>query len=100
MLEVDRAIDGFDWEKAGLVKPEVRLNGQPADESRPALLWDGEWEITWVTFRDMGGAFMVRSEERRVGKSVSVRVDLGGRRLLKKKQTHRVQHNSHTRIDL
>jgi multidrug efflux pump subunit AcrB len=25
----------------------------------PSLLWDGEWEITWVTFRDMGGAFMV-----------------------------------------
>ena len=22
-------------------------------------MWDGEWEITWVTFRDMGGAFMV-----------------------------------------
>src|SRR3546814_11978667 len=29
-----------------------------------------------------------RSEERRVGKSVSVRVDLGGRRIIKKKQTH------------
>src|SRR3546814_11395943 len=28
-----------------------------------------------------------RSEERRVGKSVSVRVDLGGRRILKKKKT-------------
>src|SRR3546814_2897994 len=27
----------------------------------------------------------VRSEERRVGKSVSVRVDLGGRRIIKKK---------------
>src|SRR3546814_18574189 len=27
-----------------------------------------------------------RSEERRVGKSVSVRVDLGGRRILKKKK--------------
>ena len=23
------------------------------------MLWDGEWEITWVTFRDMGAAFMV-----------------------------------------
>jgi multidrug efflux pump subunit AcrB len=23
------------------------------------LLWDGEWEITWVTFRDMGAAFGV-----------------------------------------
>src|SRR3546814_19307964 len=29
----------------------------------------------------------VRSEERREGKSVSVRVDLGGRRIIKKKKT-------------
>ena len=25
--------------------------------SRSTLLWDGEWEITYVTFRDMGAAF-------------------------------------------
>src|SRR3546814_18302177 len=31
---------------------------------------------------------MARSVERRVGKSVSVRVDLGGRRIIKIKQTH------------
>ncbi len=59
MLAVDRAIDEFDWAKAGLVKPEIRLHGQPSDESHPTLLWDGEWEITWVTFRDMGAAFIV-----------------------------------------
>ena len=59
MLAVDQAIDEFDWAKAGLPKPEISLNGQPADESHPTLLWDGEWEITWVTFRDMGAAFMV-----------------------------------------
>ncbi len=59
MLAVGDAIDGFDWDGAGLEKPEVILHGQPNDESRPSLLWDGEWEITWVTFRDMGGAFMV-----------------------------------------
>src|SRR3546814_10997697 len=37
-----------------------------------------------------------RSEERRVGKSVSVRVDLGGRRIIKKKQnqTNTRQWNS------
>src|SRR3546814_18038466 len=35
---------------------------------------------------DMKGA---RSEERRVGKSVSVRVDLGGRSIIKKKKTHK-----------
>ena len=28
-------------------------------ENRPTVLWDGEWEITWVTFRDMGAAFGV-----------------------------------------
>ena len=59
MIAVDDAIDHFDWKAAGLIRPEVRLNGQPDDETRTSLLWDGEWEITWVTFRDMGAAFMV-----------------------------------------
>jgi multidrug efflux pump subunit AcrB len=59
MLAVDDAVEKFDWKARDLVKPDVLLAGQPADESRPALLWDGEWEITWVTFRDMGRAFMV-----------------------------------------
>ncbi len=26
---------------------------------KPVLLWDGEWEVTWVTFRDMGRPFLV-----------------------------------------
>jgi len=55
MLEVDSRIDSHDWGK--LPKPAISLHGQPADESHPTLLWDGEWEITWVTFRDMGAAF-------------------------------------------
>ena len=59
MLAVDDAVASHDWQAAGMEKPIVRLNGQPEDESKPALLWDGEWEITWVTFRDMGAAFMV-----------------------------------------
>jgi multidrug efflux pump subunit AcrB len=59
MLAVNEAIDAHDWAARGLPKPEIRLNGQPEDESSPSLLWDGEWEITWVTFRDMGAAFMV-----------------------------------------
>ncbi|WP_156520865.1 efflux RND transporter permease subunit [Magnetospirillum moscoviense] len=37
----------------------IKYHGQPADESKPTLLWDGEWEITYVTFRDMGAAFGV-----------------------------------------
>jgi multidrug efflux pump subunit AcrB len=59
MLAVDDAVENHDWASKGLQKPEVRLNGQPDDETVPTLLWDGEWEITWVTFRDMGAAFMV-----------------------------------------
>jgi len=59
MLAVDSAIEDFDWAAHGLARPEVILHGQPEDESAPSVLWDGEWEITWVTFRDMGGAFMV-----------------------------------------
>ncbi|MFC3161843.1 efflux RND transporter permease subunit [Ciceribacter thiooxidans] len=57
MLAVQDALDAQDW--TGLQKPEVALHGQPTDQSKPVLLWDGEWEVTWVTFRDMGAAFMV-----------------------------------------
>jgi len=55
MLEVDNRINAHDW--GTLPKPVISLHGQPTDESHPTLLWDGEWEITWVTFRDMGAAF-------------------------------------------
>ncbi len=37
----------------------IRFHGQPVNESHPSLLWDGEWEVTYVTFRDMGAAFAV-----------------------------------------
>ncbi|MFO1089942.1 MAG: efflux RND transporter permease subunit [Hyphomicrobiales bacterium] len=57
MLEVQKALDRVDWN--GLEKPVVRLHGQPDDDGKPVLLWDGEWEVTWVTFRDMGAAFLV-----------------------------------------
>jgi multidrug efflux pump subunit AcrB len=30
---------------------------QPADASRYAVKWDGEWQITYETFRDMGIAY-------------------------------------------
>jgi multidrug efflux pump subunit AcrB len=59
LFAVDAAIDAYDWNAHGLTKPTIIMHGQPEDESHPSLLWDGEWEITWVTFRDMGGAFMV-----------------------------------------
>jgi len=57
MLAVQDRIKQMQWGQAG--PPAVLYHGQPLDESKPALLWDGEWEVTYVTFRDMGGAFMV-----------------------------------------
>ncbi len=57
MLAVDSLVQSHDWGK--LPRPAILLHGQPEDETRPSLLWDGEWEVTYVTFRDMGAAFMV-----------------------------------------
>ncbi len=57
ILAVDDAMAKADW--GSVPKPAIALHGQPEDESEPTLLWDGEWEVTWVTFRDMGAAFMV-----------------------------------------
>ena len=57
MIAVADAIDKADW--GNVPKPEIALHGQPDDETKPVLLWDGEWEVTWVTFRDMGAAFGV-----------------------------------------
>ncbi len=57
MLAVDRAIAHHDW--GGLPRPKVLFHGQPRDQSQPSVLWDGEWEITYVTFRDMGAAFAI-----------------------------------------
>ncbi|HTN60097.1 MAG TPA: efflux RND transporter permease subunit [Devosia sp.] len=57
MIAVQQALDAQDW--GNLEKPAISLHGQPQDERAPTLLWDGEWEVTWVTFRDMGAAFIV-----------------------------------------
>ncbi len=57
MLAVDDALNKIDW--GSKPKPTVAFHGQPLDESAPTLLWDGEWEVTYVTFRDMGAAFAV-----------------------------------------
>jgi len=55
MLAVAEKIEMMDWAEGQ--KPVIALNGQPADEDQVTLLWDGEWEVTFVTFRDMGAAF-------------------------------------------
>jgi multidrug efflux pump subunit AcrB len=55
MIAVGEALDAMEW--APGTKPVISLYGQPEDESVTTLLWDGEWEVTYVTFRDMGAAF-------------------------------------------
>ncbi|HEX7800402.1 MAG TPA: efflux RND transporter permease subunit [Asticcacaulis sp.] len=57
ILDVDDRIRAADWGAAGT--PDIRMHGQPQNEQHATVLWDGEWEITWVTFRDMGAAFGV-----------------------------------------
>ena len=57
ILDVDKRVAAGNWGALG--SPTVRFHGQPEDESKPTILWDGEWEITYVTFRDMGAAFAV-----------------------------------------
>jgi multidrug efflux pump subunit AcrB len=56
MLAVADQIAAQDWPGGA---PVISMHGQPADESHVTLLWDGEWEVTYVTFRDMGAAFGV-----------------------------------------
>ena len=57
MIAVSAELDKMDWAEG--TKPEISLYGQPEDETKTTLLWDGEWEVTYVTFRDMGAAFGV-----------------------------------------
>ncbi|HRK66663.1 MAG TPA: efflux RND transporter permease subunit, partial [Hyphomonas sp.] len=59
MFEIQDRIKAHDWAAEGLEMPAISLYGQPEDETRTTLLWDGEWEVTYVTFRDMGMAFGV-----------------------------------------
>ncbi|MBC8337408.1 MAG: efflux RND transporter permease subunit, partial [Alphaproteobacteria bacterium] len=56
MFAVEDKLAEIDWGRAG--KPAIAYHGQPKDESGVTLLWDGEWEVTYVTFRDMGLAFI------------------------------------------
>ena len=60
MSAIGDKIKSYDWRAiTGGPVPHVSLHGQPEDESQISVLWDGEWEVTYVTFRDMGAAFMI-----------------------------------------
>ncbi len=56
MLDVDAALKRY-------VTPDGQTMGghyfgRPSDTNISGFKWDGEWEVTYVTFRDMGLAFM------------------------------------------
>lgn len=56
MFAVKDKLDAMDWGTDGA--PTIAYHGQPKDESKVTVLWDGEWEVTYITFRDMGLAFV------------------------------------------
>lgn len=59
LFGIHRAIAKLDARQFGApdaVLPVYHLN-LPADDTRPALKWDGEWHITLEVFRDLGLAF-------------------------------------------
>ncbi|MCA1939426.1 MAG: efflux RND transporter permease subunit [Caenispirillum bisanense] len=58
MFAVEEQIAALDWSGLG-GEPVIGYHGQPESERHVTVLWDGEWEITYVTFRDMGAAFAV-----------------------------------------
>ena len=56
MFAVEERIADMDWSDLGGA-PEIRYDGQPRAPETLALLWEGEWDITLTTFRDLGLAF-------------------------------------------
>ena len=56
MFGIIGALDGL---TINGVKPVQRFIGPPEDPSELAIKWDGEWQITYETFRDMGAAYAV-----------------------------------------
>jgi multidrug efflux pump subunit AcrB len=57
IFDTNKAVANHNW--GTLPTPKISWHGQPKDENTATILWDGEWEITYVTFRDMGAAFGV-----------------------------------------
>jgi multidrug efflux pump subunit AcrB len=54
---INRTLDGIAAPEGGAI--ERHSIAAPATSERSALKWDGEWQITYEVFRDMGIAFAV-----------------------------------------
>ncbi|ANT64034.1 efflux RND transporter permease subunit [Prosthecochloris sp. CIB 2401] len=57
MLEMDKAIAQLELPGEYSVSP--LYTSAPFTDDRPAVKWDGEWQITFEVFRDLGTAFAV-----------------------------------------
>jgi multidrug efflux pump subunit AcrB len=57
ILALDRKLDGVDLPGGGRL--ERYSTEAPETQDRPAMKWDGEWQITYEVFRDLGIAFAV-----------------------------------------
>ncbi|NTU97671.1 MAG: efflux RND transporter permease subunit, partial [Chlorobiaceae bacterium] len=57
MLEMDKKIKQLKLPGGYSVDP--LYTAPPANEQKPAMKWDGEWQITFEVFRDLGTAFAV-----------------------------------------
>ncbi|NTW55600.1 MAG: efflux RND transporter permease subunit [Chlorobiaceae bacterium] len=57
MLEMDRKIKQIKLPGGYSIDP--LYTAPPSKEDRPAMKWDGEWQITFEVFRDLGTAFAV-----------------------------------------
>jgi len=55
LAELNRRIDALRLPGGGRV--ERRAVSAPETSERPAVKWDGEWQITYEVFRDLGVAF-------------------------------------------
>jgi multidrug efflux pump subunit AcrB len=57
MLDMDKKIKQIKLPGGYGIDP--LYTAPPAKEDRPAMKWDGEWQITFEVFRDLGTAFAV-----------------------------------------
>jgi multidrug efflux pump subunit AcrB len=62
MLELNKGLDSLALpalNPAAQTRPDVLWTGQPENPDRWSVKWDGEWQITYEVFRDLGIAFVV-----------------------------------------
>lgn len=59
MFQIQNELDATGYKAPDGVVPQAYWIGPPPDDRYSAWEWSGEWTVTYETFRDMGGAFMV-----------------------------------------